>query len=69
VLSEFMPQKAEQISSERLKEIVKEVLRANELTKAEGKNVGRIIALVRERVGDQAEGKAITDAVRSTELA
>lgn len=69
VLNEFMPQRAEQLSPEKLKAVVEETLRANEITKAVGKDVGRIISLVRERVGDQADGKDIAEAVRKTELA
>jgi uncharacterized protein YqeY len=69
VLSEFMPKKAEQLSPEKLTAVVEEILRANEIKKAVGKDVGRIISLVRERVGEQAEGKDIAEAVRKTELA
>ncbi|GAA5999945.1 hypothetical protein JCM10207_005983 [Rhodosporidiobolus poonsookiae] len=68
ILKEFMPKKAAQLSREQLEDVVKQVLAANEIKKAVGKDVGRIIALVREQTGDRAEGKDISDAVRSIEL-
>lgn len=46
MLREFMPQKPAQLSTEQLDKVVKEVLKANDLKKAEGKNVGRIISCV-----------------------
>ncbi|GAA5887881.1 hypothetical protein JCM6882_000785 [Rhodosporidiobolus microsporus] len=68
VLREFVPQKAEGMGKDKLEELVREVLKANELKKAVGKDVGRIISLVREQTGDRAEGKDIAEAVRRVEL-
>ncbi|TNY18555.1 Yqey-like protein-domain-containing protein [Rhodotorula diobovata] len=68
MLREFMPQKPAQLSTEQLDKVVKEVLKANDLKKAEGKNVGRIISLVREQTGDRAEAKDVAEAVRRIQL-
>ncbi|GAA5872059.1 hypothetical protein JCM8547_003086 [Rhodosporidiobolus lusitaniae] len=68
ILAEFVPKKAEGMTKEALEKIVEEVLRANDLKKAVGKDLGRIISLVREQTGDRAEGKDVSDAVRRVEL-
>ncbi|GAA6001568.1 uncharacterized protein JCM10292_006317 [Rhodotorula paludigena] len=69
ILREFVPQKsADALSKEQIEKLVKEVLVANELKKAVGKDTGRIIALVREQTGDRAEAKDIAAAVKSIEL-
>ncbi|GAA5967869.1 hypothetical protein JCM11641_005791 [Rhodosporidiobolus odoratus] len=67
-LKEFMPKKAAALTKEQLEKVVEEVLRENDIKRAVGKDLGRIISLVRERVGERAEGKDVSDAVRSFEL-
>lgn len=48
ILREFVPQKsADALSKDQIEKLVKEVLVANELKKAVGKDTGRIIACVR----------------------
>ncbi|BGP40507.1 hypothetical protein JCM10450v2_004491 [Rhodotorula kratochvilovae] len=68
MLREFLPQKAAQMSKEQLEKVVREVLAANEIKKAVGKDMGRIISLVREQTGDRAEAKDVADAVKRIEL-
>ncbi|GAA5820592.1 hypothetical protein JCM11251_003066 [Rhodosporidiobolus azoricus] len=68
VLREFAPKKAEQMGKDKLDELVKEVLVNNGLKKAVGKDVGRIISLVREQTGERAEAKEVAEAVRRIEL-
>ncbi|GAA6048629.1 hypothetical protein JCM3770_002065 [Rhodotorula araucariae] len=68
VLREFLPQKAAQMSTEQIEAFVKEALQANGIKKAVGKDMGRIIALVREQTGDRAEAKDVADAVKRIEL-
>ncbi|GAA6044163.1 hypothetical protein JCM8097_003729 [Rhodosporidiobolus ruineniae] len=68
VLKEFLPKKAEPMKPEQLEALVIEVLKANEIKKAVGKDVGRIISLVSEQTGDRAEKKDIAEAVRRIEL-
>ncbi|GAA5874106.1 hypothetical protein JCM16303_005743, partial [Sporobolomyces ruberrimus] len=64
ILKEFAPKRPEPLSRAQLDECVKEVMKMCELEKAEGKDTGRVIKLVRERVGERAEGKDISDAVK-----
>jgi uncharacterized protein YqeY len=52
------------MSKEQLDECVREVLKMCELTTVQGKDTGRVIKLVRERVGERAEGKDISEAVK-----
>jgi len=47
-----------------LESVVREVIDMCELKRVEGKDTGRVIKLVRERVGDRAEGKDISQAVK-----
>jgi len=64
ILKEFAPKKPEPMSKDQLEEVVKEVMKMCELTKVEGKDTGRVIKLVMERVGERAEGKDISSAVK-----
>ncbi|GAA5925943.1 uncharacterized protein JCM15063_005167 [Sporobolomyces koalae] len=64
ILREFAPKKPAPMSKEQLDEVVREVMQLCELTKVEGKDTGRVIKLVRERVGERAEGKDISEAVK-----
>ncbi|GAA5961128.1 hypothetical protein JCM3765_001236 [Sporobolomyces pararoseus] len=64
ILKEFAPKKPEPMSKEQLEEVVREVMKMCELTKVEGKDTGRVIKLVMERVGERAEGKDISAAVK-----
>ncbi|BGO91785.1 hypothetical protein NBRC10512_006267 [Rhodotorula toruloides] len=68
VLREFVPSKGAQLSREELDKVVKELFEENEIKKAVGKDVGRIISLVKERVGERAESKDVAEAVRTMEL-
>lgn len=68
VLREFVPKKGEAMSSEELKKVVTQVLQDNGISKAVGKDIGRIISLTMERTGDRAEAKDVAAMVRSTEL-
>ncbi|GAA6063184.1 hypothetical protein JCM10212_006850 [Sporobolomyces blumeae] len=64
ILREFSPAKPTPLSKDQLDEIVREVANMCGLDKVEGKDTGRVIALVRERAGDRAEGKDVADAVK-----
>jgi len=64
ILKEFAPKKPEAMSKEQLEVVVREVMKMCELEKVEGKDTGRVIKLVRERVDDRAEGKDISEAVK-----
>jgi uncharacterized protein YqeY len=68
VLREFVPSKGAQLSREELDKVVKELFEENEIKKAIGKDVGRLISLVKERVGERAEAKDVAEAVRTMEL-
>ncbi|BGP25034.1 aspartyl/glutamyl-tRNA(Asn/Gln) amidotransferase subunit B [Rhodotorula toruloides] len=68
MLREFVPSKGAQLTREELDRVVKELFEENEVKKAVGKDVGRIISLVKERVGDRAESKDVAEAVRTMEL-
>lgn len=64
ILKEFAPKKPEAMSKDQLEVVVREVMKMCELEKVEGKDTGRVIKLVRERVEDRAEGKSISEAVK-----
>jgi len=64
ILKEFAPKKPEAMSKQQLESVVREVIDMCELKRVEGKDTGRVIKLVRERVGDRAEGKDISEAVK-----
>ncbi|GAA5875507.1 hypothetical protein JCM3774_003652 [Rhodotorula dairenensis] len=68
VLREFVPKKGAAMSPEELKKVVTQVLEENEVKKAVGKDIGRIISLTMERTGDRVEAKDVAAMVRSTEL-
>lgn len=68
MLREFAPKKGAQLSAAELEKVVRQVLEENELKKAVGKDIGRIISLTMERTGDRAEAKDVAAVVRSTEL-
>lgn len=68
MLREFVPSKGAQLSREELDKVVKELFEENEIKKAIGKDVGRLISLVKERVGERAEAKDVAEAVRTMEL-
>ncbi|GAA5896894.1 hypothetical protein JCM8208_007118 [Rhodotorula glutinis] len=68
MLSEFMPKKPAAMSKDQLDALVRETLESNGIKKAIGKDVGRIISLVREHTGDRAEAKDVAEAVRRIEL-
>ena len=63
-MKEFAPKKPEAMNKEQLESVVREVIDMCELKRVEGKDTGRVIKLVRERVGDRAEGKDISQAVK-----
>ncbi|GAA6023970.1 hypothetical protein JCM11491_003220 [Sporobolomyces phaffii] len=64
ILKEFAPKRPAPLSRDQLDECVREVLALCGLTEVVGKDTGRVIKLVRERVGERAEGKDISDAVK-----
>ncbi|POY75160.1 hypothetical protein BMF94_1792 [Rhodotorula taiwanensis] len=69
VLREFVPQKGQPLSREELEKVVRQTLEDNQLKKAVGKDIGRIISLTMERTGDRADAKDVAAVVKSLELA
>ncbi|GAA5910123.1 uncharacterized protein JCM6883_000561 [Sporobolomyces salmoneus] len=64
ILKEFAPKRPEPMTKEQLEEVVREVMKMCELEKVVGRDTGRVIKLTMERVGERAEGKDISAAVK-----
>lgn len=64
ILKEFAPKRPEPLSALQLDEVVSEVVTMCQLETVEGKDTGRVIKLVLERVGDRSDGKDVAAAVK-----